>query len=162
MSIHSFFSQPKTLRIKGKYCKQKLYPLALLLEYALFYLASTLIPGELAFFSEKFLIVLWRGSILNLVFLIIILLSLFTSTFISLLIVKKANKWLGIFIAFLVNTLILCLSTIFLYLFDIQTFHKQTDGLFGSLGILVLVFFIPILTFINYYFMELKSMMNFT
>jgi hypothetical protein len=100
---------------------------------------------------------------LNLVFFIIMLLSLFTSTFISLLIVKKKdNKWLGTFIAFSVNTLNLCLSTIFLYLFDIQTFHKQTDGLFGSLGILVLVFFIPILTFINYYIIVFKSKVNFT
>lgn len=39
--------------------------------------------------------------------------------------------------------------------FFFQTFHKQTDGFFSSLGILVLVFFIPVITIINYYILEL-------
>lgn len=100
---------------------------------------------------------------MNIVFFIIIIISLLTSTLTSLLILKKKeNKWFGMFVAFSVNTLILCISTIFLYKFEVHTFHKQTVGLFGSLGILVLLFFIPILTFINYFIMELKNKINFT
>jgi hypothetical protein len=92
------------------------------------------------------------------VFFIIIIFSLFASTISSLWILKKeGKKWLGLLVAFIVNTLILSIATISLYKIDVQTFHKQTDGLFGSLGILVLVFFIPIITFINYFIMEFKK-----
>lgn len=57
-------------------------------------------------------------------------------------------------VSFCINTLILSVATIVLYKLDVQMFHKQTEGLFGNLGILVLVFFIPILTFINFYILE--------
>ncbi|MBS4179420.1 hypothetical protein [Lederbergia citrea] len=45
-------------------------------------------------------------------------------------------------------------ATLVLYKIDVRKFHKETDGLFGSLGILVLIFFIPIITFINFYILE--------
>lgn len=92
---------------------------------------------------------------MNIVFFIIILFSLLVSTLICIWILKKKeNKWLGIFVAFCINTLILSMVTVILYKIDVQTFHKQTDGLFGGLGILVLGFFIPIITCINFYIIE--------
>lgn len=57
-------------------------------------------------------------------------------------------------VSFCINTLILSVATIVLSKLDVQTFHKQTEGLFGGLGILVLVFFIPILKLINFYILD--------
>ncbi|MBS4026662.1 MAG: hypothetical protein KGZ96_13490 [Clostridia bacterium] len=92
---------------------------------------------------------------MNVVFLIIIFFSLIVSTLTCIWILKiKENKWLGTLVAFIINTSILSIATVLLYKLDVQTFHKQTEGLFGSLGILVLVFFIPILSFINYAILE--------
>ena len=61
------------------------------------------------------------------------------------------NKRLVLLIAFLVNSIILGAATVFLYELDRQTFHKETNGLFGSLGIVVSLFFIPIITWINFF-----------
>lgn len=89
------------------------------------------------------------------VFLGIILFSLLISSLICHRIIKtKANKWTRILFAFFVNALILSLASVVLYKLDVQTFHKQTEGLFASLGIGTLVFFIPINTLINIYIME--------
>ncbi len=55
---------------------------------------------------------------------------------------------------FIINTVIVGISTAVLYKIDVQTFHKETDGLFGGLGIVVLIFFIPIITWINFYILE--------
>ncbi|WP_182917181.1 hypothetical protein [Bacillus sp. PK3_68] len=94
---------------------------------------------------------------MNIVFFIIII-SLFASMISSLWWLKrKESKWLGLLVAFIVNSVILSIATIALYKIDVQTFHKQTDGLFGSLGIVVLVLFIPIITFINYWIVEFKK-----
>lgn len=88
-------------------------------------------------------------------FFIIIIFSFITSTISSLWILKNnKNKWLGLFVAFIVNSLILSIATISLYNIDVQTFHKQTEGLFCGLGI---VFFIPFNTFINYYIMDYRK-----
>lgn len=84
------------------------------------------------------------------IFLGIILFSLLISSLISYVMVKtKANRWTKILLAFSVNALILSLASAYLYKLDIQTFHKQTVGLFDSLGIGTLLFFIPMNTFIN-------------
>jgi len=92
---------------------------------------------------------------LNIVFIVIVLFSLFVSTLTCIWILKiRKKKWLVMVVAFCVNTLILSIATVLLYQLDILTFRKQTDGLFDSLGILVLVFFIPIITFINFYILE--------
>ncbi|MDQ0230183.1 hypothetical protein J2S19_001435 [Metabacillus malikii] len=58
--------------------------------------------------------------------------------------------WLGMVAGFIINSMILSVSAYFLYQTDVQVFHKQTEGLFDSLGIFVLVYFIPINTFINF------------
>lgn len=88
-------------------------------------------------------------------FLIIIVSALFISTVTSLgVLKKKGNKWSGIIVAFLINVLVLSLAAVILYKINVQVFHKGTSGVFGSLGIVVLVFFIPINTFINYCIIE--------
>ncbi len=63
-------------------------------------------------------------------------------------------KWKARLVAFTVNTLILSIATILLYKLDVQTFHKQSEGLFGSLGIVVLLFFLPIITIVNFHILE--------
>ena len=50
--------------------------------------------------------------------------------------------------------IILLIATVFFYKLDVQTFHKQTDGVFSSLGIIVFAFFIPVLTLLNAYTLE--------
>lgn len=92
---------------------------------------------------------------LNVGFIIILVFSLLVSTLTSIWLLKMKNKkWLARLVAFFVNTLILSIATVILYKLDVQTFHKQTEGVFGSLGIVVLVFFVPIITFINFYLLE--------
>lgn len=66
----------------------------------------------------------------------------------------KNKKWQARLVAFSINTLILSIATILLYKLYVQTFHKQTEGLFSSLGIGVLMFFIPIITFLNFWILE--------
>ncbi|MGH2318838.1 hypothetical protein ACRC6Q_13830 [Planococcus sp. SE5232] len=89
------------------------------------------------------------------VFLRIILFSLLVSSLVALWIIKtKANKWTRILAAFFVNAFILSVASAYLYRLDVQTFHKQTEGLFDSLGIGTLLFFVPINTFINILVME--------
>ena len=92
---------------------------------------------------------------MNIVFIITFGFSLLVSTLTSIWLLKMKNKkWKARLVAFGVNSLILSIATILLYKLDVQTFHKQTEGLFGSLGIGVLMFFIPIITFINFYILE--------
>ncbi|MER2170160.1 MAG: hypothetical protein ABS938_05920 [Psychrobacillus psychrodurans] len=92
---------------------------------------------------------------MNIVFIIILVFSLLVSTLTSIGLLKMKNKKkLARLIAFFVNTLILSIATILLYKLDVQTFHKQSEGLFSSLGIGVLMFFIPIITFLNFWILE--------
>jgi len=70
---------------------------------------------------------------------------------------KRGKKIESIVVAFLVNSLILSVAAIVLYKIDTQTFHKQTGGMFGSLGIVVLIFFIPIITYFNYLILLIKE-----
>jgi len=77
------------------------------------------------------------------------------SSLISYVMAKTtANKWTRILAVFCLNALILSLASAYLYKLDILTFHKQTEGLFESLGIGILLFFIPINTFVNILLME--------
>ena len=78
------------------------------------------------------------------------------STLSSIWIVEKnGNKIRGIGIAFLINSIILTIAALFLYKLDVQIYHKQTTGIFDSLGIGVLIIFIPIITYFNYFILEL-------
>jgi len=93
--------------------------------------------------------------VLNIVFIIILVFSLLASMLTSIWLLKMKNKkWQARLVAFSINTLILSIATILLYKLDVQTFHKQTEGLFSSLGIGVLMFFIPIITFLNFWILE--------
>jgi len=88
-------------------------------------------------------------------FFVIILFFFLVSTLTSMWIwKKKRNKWLGLLVSFMINVLILSLATAVLYQVDVHTFHKQTQGFFGSLGIFVLGFFIPINTILTFYIIE--------
>jgi hypothetical protein len=93
---------------------------------------------------------------LNLTFFIILFSFLVSNLSGTWVLKRKQNKWLGMCVSFCINTFILSITTIILYKLDAQMFHKQTEGLLESLGILVLVFFIPILTLINFYILEFK------
>ncbi len=93
---------------------------------------------------------------LKFVFIIILVFSLLVSSLTSIWLLKMKNKkWLARLSAFFVNTLILSIATVILFQLDVQTFHKKTEGVFDSLGIVVLVFFIPIITFINFYVLKI-------
>lgn len=92
---------------------------------------------------------------MNITILIILVFSVLISTIVCILIFnQRRDKWLALGTAFLINTLLLSLSTVVLYKVDVQTFHKDANGWFGGLGILVLVFFIPIITCVNFYVLE--------
>lgn len=96
--------------------------------------------------------------VLNIVFIIILVFSLLASMLTSIWLLKiKNKKWQARLVAFSINTLILSIATILLYKLDVQTFHKQTEGLFSSLGIGVLMFFIPINTFLNFCILEFSK-----
>lgn len=68
----------------------------------------------------------------------------------------KSNKSYGRWTALLANAMILTVATIILYKYDTQAFHKQSDGLFGSLAIAVLLLFIPINSWITFLLIEIK------
>ncbi len=83
---------------------------------------------------------------------IIILFSLFVSSAISVLTMrKKNNKWLALFIALCLNTLFLGIATWILYIRDDEA---RIFGI-GQTNLLVLVFSIPIITWINFLILEL-------
>lgn len=85
----------------------------------------------------------------------IIVISFLISTLVCIFIFKsRADKWLALGTAFLINTIVLSSATVVLYKVDVQTFHKGTSEWFGGLGILVLVFFIPIISCVNFYILE--------
>lgn len=94
---------------------------------------------------------------MNRVFLVIIIFSLLVSTITTIRMTKRGNMWTGMLLALFLNMFILSTATVILYKVDVQTFHKQTVGLFGGLGILLLIFFIPVITLINYYTMRIVS-----
>lgn len=95
---------------------------------------------------------------MNIAVYLTLLFSLILSTVMSLwFFKKKGSKWLGLFIGFGINTLILLAALIIFY----KVFHlKEVDGFFASLGILIFAFFIPVNTFINFYILEVMKSRN--
>ncbi|ARJ40247.1 hypothetical protein SporoP8_15950 [Sporosarcina ureae] len=92
---------------------------------------------------------------MNAIVLLTVLFSLLISTIACIWIFKlKRNKWLSALTALVLNSVILLIATVIFYNLDVQVFHKQTGGVFSSLGILVFAFFIPVLTLINFYTLE--------
>ncbi|MBB4825496.1 hypothetical protein HNO89_002730 [Sporosarcina luteola] len=88
---------------------------------------------------------------------IILLLSLILSTFICSFLVNKVNKRWLIIISLFINAIMLGVSSFVLYKIDVQKYHKNVPGLFDSLGIVVFIFFIPIITLINIILIQLKK-----
>lgn len=83
------------------------------------------------------------------------LFSLILSTLMSIwFFKKKGSKWLGLFMGFLFNALILSAAMIIFYKVFLW---KGTDGFFASLGIFIFAFFISVNTCINFYILELKK-----
>lgn len=82
-----------------------------------------------------------------------ILFSLIVSTIFSTYFYKKkASKWLGVLVGFCINTLLLSVAAIaFIKVFNV----KEVEGIFASLGVLIFPFFIPIITYINFFVIEL-------
>ncbi|WP_062049602.1 hypothetical protein [Bacillus sp. JCM 19034] len=82
-----------------------------------------------------------------------LLCSLIISTICTIWFYKKtASKWLGVIIGFGINTVLLTIATVIFYKVD---HFKGVEGLFASLGILIFAFFIPIITCINFYILEM-------
>lgn len=102
---------------------------------------------------------------MNVIFLVILLCTLLVSTLISIGILKnrknQERSWMILLITLFLNTLILVTATAILYKTDVQVFHKQTEGWFDSLGVLVLIFFIPIITFINIFILKFVGSKTF-
>ncbi|KZR58856.1 hypothetical protein A3781_15045 [Bacillus badius] len=94
---------------------------------------------------------------MTLFFVLIILCSLTASSFICVRLIKKRSQKQVIFCVLLMNTIILSGASYILYKIDARTFHKEIDGLFNSLGITSLLFFIPIITWINIITMKWKA-----
>ncbi|MBD8006642.1 hypothetical protein [Bacillus norwichensis] len=94
---------------------------------------------------------------MNPIFILIILFSLVVSTSICFYALKKVNKWKLISCVFFVNTIILGGASALFYKIDPQKFHKGSYGLFDSLGIGALLFFIPIITWINIIVIQLRK-----
>ncbi|GKV70354.1 hypothetical protein NCCP2716_28520 [Sporosarcina sp. NCCP-2716] len=92
---------------------------------------------------------------MNILVLVTLFVSLLVSTITCIGVFKrKSKKGLSVITVLVINTVILLIATVLFYKFDVQTFHKQKDGVFSSLGISVFVFFIPVLTLINVYTLE--------
>ncbi|MFJ7828542.1 hypothetical protein [Psychrobacillus sp. NPDC096623] len=82
---------------------------------------------------------------------IIILLSLLISTMVSVWIIKKKNnKRISMFSAFLINLLFLSVVTWVLYSMDAEA---KIFG-FGHSGLYVLLFAIPIVTWVNFLILQ--------
>ena len=92
---------------------------------------------------------------MNFITFFILVFSFLASTMPSVLLMKRNKKKKARLIALGVNTFILSTASVVLYKLDVQTFHKETEGLFESLGIGIFIFFIPILTTINFWIVEL-------
>lgn len=93
---------------------------------------------------------------------VMIIIILFCSLAISssaswIVMVKKKDNRSSRIVALGLNTVLLCAATFYLHELDVGYFQKRMDGLFDSLGIAVLLFFIPILTFCNYFLLEYAS-----
>jgi hypothetical protein len=83
---------------------------------------------------------------MNFVITMIILLCLFVSTLISVFMAKKNNrKWISALTAFCINSVILGASSWILYSLD------EVEQIFGNgnSGFYVLIFFIPVITWLN-------------
>lgn len=89
--------------------------------------------------------------IVNLVTIGIILLAFIISTVLSIWFYKKhGSKWKSLLLSFTINILILGISSALLYKIDVQKYHKEAE-----LGIIGMLLFIPLLTLVTFYILEI-------
>lgn len=89
---------------------------------------------------------------MSLVTSMIILFSLLSSTLVSIFMMKKRNlKWFSLLTAFCINTIVLVTSSWILYSLDEE---EQIFG-DGSSGFYILLIFIPVVTWLNFFILEL-------
>ena len=91
------------------------------------------------------------------VFVFIILFSLVVSVFYCTYAKNKINDKRLVLYAFFINFILLGGATAILYKINVQAFHKESYGMFDSLGIVTLLFFIPIITWINIVMIRFKK-----
>gem|GEM_PF-4559995 len=82
---------------------------------------------------------------MNYILFLILLISLIISILISIWVLKKWNRWWGMVTGFFINTVLLGVTSTFLYKIDAQVFLKETSGL------VIIMLFIPINTWINFF-----------
>ena len=70
---------------------------------------------------------------------------------------REWSRALVVVLSFLLNTIMLGPAALILYKIDVYTFHKDVQGLFRSLGLALLLFFIPIVTWINMIAIQLRN-----
>lgn len=100
----------------------------------------------------------WVGeSMINSILIVILLCSLIVSTYLCHLMPRKWSRAKLVVFSFLLNTVILGSAFLILYKIDAFNFLKNVQGLFGSLGIIVLLIFIPIITWMNMIAIQLRN-----
>ena len=94
---------------------------------------------------------------MNLILLVILLSSLILSAYLCLIMPRKWSRARLVGFSFLINTVMLGSAALILCKIDVYTFHKDVQGLFRSLGIALLLFFIPIISWINMIAIQLRN-----
>ncbi|WP_413380977.1 hypothetical protein [Alkalihalobacillus sp. 1P02AB] len=88
---------------------------------------------------------------MNSLFMTIILVSFVVSIIASIVIMKKKqHKYIALAVAFGISAFILVAATPVVYSMDNQIFENQTNRFFESLGIYTLIYFIPLVTLVNF------------
>lgn len=94
---------------------------------------------------------------MNAVFASVLFINFILSTMLTRILHQKLSSKHVIFSLFIFNSVFLSVGALLLYKLDAEQFHKQTDGLLDSLGIVTLLFFIPIITWLNSVMLQIKS-----
>lgn len=94
---------------------------------------------------------------MNSISIIVLLSSLIVSTYLCLAMPRKWSRARLVVFSFLLNTVMLGSAFLILYKIDAYNFLKNAQGLFESLGIMVLIIFIPIITWVNMIAIQLRN-----
>ncbi|KYG31977.1 hypothetical protein [Alkalihalobacillus trypoxylicola] len=88
---------------------------------------------------------------MNSLFIIIILATLFLSLLSTIIVMKKRrNKYVALSFSFIISLVILVTATPIVYNGDPNIFINQSNLFFANLGIYTLIYFIPLITLINF------------
>ena len=94
---------------------------------------------------------------MNFTLLVVLVSSLIVSTYLCLVMPRKWSRARVVVFSLLLNTVMLGPTALILYKIDVYTFHKDVQGLFQSLGMALLLFFIPIVSWINMIALQLRD-----